>query len=873
MVYRPSQQVQSPANGVSDVKSPYLGSEPDHIMVFSAKDIVDVSVASLSTTDVQAKSSNGRFSGIRHIQQSVIRLTGPYVGTAEFRTDTDISGNFAARERTLKRWEPAAEPDVDLSLESSAGAAGWDQFEANERLFGATTNYDETFYTTRIDRSDPSYKRKEAEAARIAREIESSDTNNAHVREERSQVVTGGDTVDEEEKYSGVRRDEAAFPPLASGQPNKYTTPARRQQQAASAAQTQPSITATASTTGTTRQASQTENKQPAAADVEQRPGSSTKAATPVPSTPKRPGANNATGNVETEVLDHFRQFANSEKLKMQERRRNQASYDRNIKLNELLKFSRNFKLATPVPTDLVPILAKDRTKQEIIMQKSQKQADEKSPTPPSRVTTAGEQQQQQQQQQKLPPRGPQPSRHHEDGPPASIDTPPSIPPQQFDRQGFSRNRHPYAPPPGGPQGGGGHMQHHTPTHPGRGGVGTGMLSHRLTDNLQARKGSFVGPVPTPLDVRVSPAHSHSGVSSPSKTQTPTSSVSSKFNVRALEFRPNPAASTFTPGSSPMTRGLSTSSRAASPSMFFGPKKLLRATERPSIADQFNPIKRLKKEAEEETDKDYSFNGGIPPAYKTPPTWDVAPENEEKKYTQMFRQPVVVPSISPQVRTVSTPQFPAQFAYQFPQTGPSGMPPATAQGAPQFHPQQASGPLHFDDHRMQVSASQSQMFPSPRPQNSHMAYSSPMATPQTQLAAFAQPMPQFYMGQATPQPGQMRPYTGAPQFVNPQAMGAPMMVQQPSGGPYVNVPQGMSPYAPQMQMYSPSPAHAYPQHVPPPQPHSGYPSPSRAPIMMHQGSQPGQPPQPMFMSPVQHGQPMYSSPGHSTLRLFPSTDP
>lgn len=113
----------------------------------------------------------------------------------------------------------------------------------------------------------------------------------------------------------------------------------------------------------------------------------------------------------------------------------------------------------------------------------------------------------------------------------------------------------------------------------------------------------------------------------------------------------------------------------------------------------------------------------------------------------------------------------------------------------------------------------------------------------------------------------MRHYQGGPSFSGPQgSMGAPMMVQNPSNGPYMGVPQAMSPYTPQMQMYSPSPGHAYPQHAPPPQPHSGYPSPSRgAPMMMHQNSQSGQPPQPMmFMSPGQPGQPGFGAqPAHS----------
>jgi hypothetical protein len=285
----------------------------------------------------------------------------------------------------------------------------------------------------------------------------------------------------------------------------------------------------------------------------------------------------------------------------------------------------------------------------------------------------------------------------------------------------------------------------------------------------------------------------------------------------------------------------------------------------------------MKKEFTEQSAKDFAFNGGIPPAYRTLPTWEVAPINQDKTYADMFKPSVTAPSISPQARSASNPQIPHQhqLPYQVQQnnqTLPQTTNPAHAHH--HLHSQQhhQPGPPHFDDHhRMQVSASSSQMYPSPRLQPSHLAYQSPIG-PHAQLA-FGQPVP-FYVGQG-PQPSHIRHYPGGPQFISPQnGMGAPMMVQQPSGGPYIGIPQGMAaPYNPQMQMYSPGPGHAYPQHVQPqPQPHSGYPSPSqRAPIMMHQGSQQGQPPQSvMFMNPGQHGQPVYAAqqPGHSESYEF-----
>ncbi|PYI35789.1 hypothetical protein BP00DRAFT_442575 [Aspergillus indologenus CBS 114.80] len=123
-----------------------------------------------------------------------------------------------------------------------------------------------------------------------------------------------------------------------------------------------------------------------------------------------------------------------------------------------------------------------------------------------------------------------------------------------------------------------------------------------------------------------------------------------------MEFKPNPAANTFTPGtstiSSPFARGRS-ASRATSPSAFFGAKKPRPISERPSLNEQFNPIKRMKKESTGKSDKDYTFNGGIPPAYKPLPTWDVPAGNEEKTCLQMLKPPASVPAISPQNRSAS----------------------------------------------------------------------------------------------------------------------------------------------------------------------------------------------------------------------------
>ena len=112
-------------------------------------------------------------------------------------------------ERPLKRWVPdSSVEEIDLTLEKPAGAARWDQFAANEKLFGLTTDYDENIYTTKIDKSHPQYKERLAAAEKKAREIEQSATMTSHVAEERiMDSAAGDDTRDEEDKYVGGKPD------------------------------------------------------------------------------------------------------------------------------------------------------------------------------------------------------------------------------------------------------------------------------------------------------------------------------------------------------------------------------------------------------------------------------------------------------------------------------------------------------------------------------------------------------------------------------------------------------------------------------------------------------------------------------------------
>ncbi|KAI8348330.1 hypothetical protein B0O80DRAFT_182231 [Mortierella sp. GBAus27b] len=143
-----------------------------------------------------------------------------------FKTDTDISRPGELRERDLQKWAPEDHIAFE-SIEESVhnGRAGWDQFAANERLFGVTTDFDEEIYTTKLDRTGADFKAREQHAIQIANEIQQSVSNNVHMREERGLAVDDSG-LDEEDLYGAVVRDP---PPVVAS--NKYVAPALRRQQ------------------------------------------------------------------------------------------------------------------------------------------------------------------------------------------------------------------------------------------------------------------------------------------------------------------------------------------------------------------------------------------------------------------------------------------------------------------------------------------------------------------------------------------------------------------------------------------------------------------------------------------------------------------
>ncbi|CAK7564526.1 MAG: poly(A)-binding protein binding protein [Sporothrix epigloea] len=383
-----------------------------------------------------------------------------------FRTDTAISNSRTGGDRNLRRWVGDGPADLDGSLESASSSGGkWDQFAENERLFGLKTDYNENFYTTAIDRSHPQYSERLAKADRAAREIERSVPTTAHVAEERVMDCAGGEDQgggDEEDKYSGVRRQQD-FPPLSSSRGDaKYTPPARRAPAAHSTvvgAPVDPAIISAQIKGGYTRKQPQaatpatdetksistsssrppsaaavagphnkTPEPQPAARPAEadqqtsksikasfeqQKPAAASKpsnktttpaaspsafsmrssatqgrssispavkttvSATPASASKSSAAPNTVANNVEKALLKDFKDFASQERQHAEKARHNKIKADAQVKLQELRRFADSFKLSTPVPKDLISIIAKDPEKQRKIQEKALQNAEE----------------------------------------------------------------------------------------------------------------------------------------------------------------------------------------------------------------------------------------------------------------------------------------------------------------------------------------------------------------------------------------------------------------------------------------------------------------------------------------------------------------
>lgn len=575
------------------------------------------------------------------------------------------------------------------------------------------------------------------------------------------------------------------------------------------------------------------------------------------PATPAN-AAPSATSTVEADVLKEFKHFASQQRINAEKVRNSKARQDKETKLADLKKFASFFKLTTPVPNDLVSIIAKDPAKQKEIQEKAIKNAEEmaKKTETVKDINSPPKETQSKPGEQKAT--GPNDSRT------SRAPTAPQNPGgsngnrhqgsrQQYSQQQMYHGQQPYRNNRGGPQ----HpsmQQHQQP----------GNLAQRLrhVEHQRYSQAPAVQPHASAPDVRVPPTGPANGADSNFNRRASAVpvhlSAAKALNPNTQEFQPRASAAPFNPS------GLSASS---------SPRSAVNNTSDLSVATPQSPLIRRKTKAVDPKKcyilahvktfkppqgRNWDDNAGLRPSYDTLPTWRQLQDDEKAEstmhltYKEHFeRQPFSAPSMNTPNPQHAMPQIPHQHQLPFHlQQGAHnmGMRQSPHMGHMQMHNNQHGPgqhpPFGNDDHHRMIPSSSSQSFASPRITQTPMAYNgmgSPAHVP------YNQPV---FMPPGAPQMG-YRSFSNNQQYMSPQQGHQPMMMQPQ----FMHAPQGM----PQM-MYPGGP----PQFMPPSGPHqampgaNGYSSPGRpqAPMMVHQGSQQGQG---MYgMSPnVQYNQPAY----------------
>lgn len=571
--------------------------------------------------------------------------------------------------------------------------------------------------------------------------------------------------------------------------------------------------------------------------------------------------APNATATVERDVTNAFKGFAAQQRKTVENARVIKARNDKEVKLNDLKKFADSFKLHTPVPSDLVSIIAKDPAKQKEIQEKAKRNAEEAKAHPVETVKPV------------VPVTETKPAVRP---PPASHGTSPSTIPSrqnasarnngfthqgQYNSQSYRNDR-------------GSQSQQPTPAQQNRQPGNLGARLRNIEQNKQNTpshpQGHEVRLPPTGPSNNVDPNFSRrsSGV---------TSAQGARLNPNSNEFRPSPFAATFNPNGNPSTASSPRSALTAAPTPVARSllkRKPIPESDRPSLSAKFNALDYIKT-IKPIPEKNWNATGGLKPAYDTPPVWRTATAEDKAEstihltYTKLFElTPFPAQTMSPPHPSHAAPQVPHQHQLPF------HLQQNVHMGARQSNRQMNMGGQHGhgpnpsfnngDDHRMMPSHS-AQSFASPRMQNNvQMAFPSPMNQP-AQLAFNPNMMPYHPGG---PPPMAFRSISQNQQFMPQQAhMGQPIMMPNP--GPNFLPASGMPP-GPQM-IYPPGGQPPYMSQGnghPPAMPNvNGYPSPRSggAPMMMSQGSQQGhqQQQQAMFnmnpgMSPGPQFAPMYA---------------
>lgn len=262
-----------------------------------------------------------------------------------FRTDVEISGKkVPGRERELQAWvdSDATTTDADTfgGLNGNSNKS-WDQFAANEQLFGVKATFDENVYTTPLNRDAPDYKERERKANQIAKDIMGTATNNPHIAEERGHSVDDSG-INEEDKYGAVVRGAGAYVPPGARRGGPPVAPPAGKPEIPKVSVNGPDGTSVAP------------------ANVP----------SPVPA-----NATATPAKAPADAVPAFREFVSNEKQRLTQKRQALVKNEMDKRMAELVKFSQSFKLNKPIPDDLVPILAKDEDKQKAIRDKAEKDA------------------------------------------------------------------------------------------------------------------------------------------------------------------------------------------------------------------------------------------------------------------------------------------------------------------------------------------------------------------------------------------------------------------------------------------------------------------------------------------------------------------
>lgn len=560
-----------------------------------------------------------------------------------------------------------------------------------------------------------------------------------------------------------------------------------------------------------------------------------------------------ATSTVERDVLVSFKTFASNQRFMAEKVRTSKAKVDKEVKLTELKKFAESFKLSTPVPKDLISIIAKDPAKQKQIQEKAIQNAQEVAR---QKEAAAKEKEAAAAKEAQAKPAAEQPSTSTAAGAADARGSSRPTAPQHSGSATGIPGRHPggrsYNPQP--------HFQYNRnnrpPPHLAPQNQPTGSLAQRLRNVEQQKMQHTHLGQHTPPDVRLPPTGPANSVDpgfGRRISAVPPSYMGPKLNPNSHEFRPNAFAQPFNPavpsqGSSPRSSVNNMAEVPLPPPPAKG-QLIRRKTKSVDIKKCF--ILLHIETIQPPQGRNWDDNDGIKPSFDTLPTWRQLQEETEAPdstmhltYKEYFER---LPLSSAAVATPNPAPVMPQIAHQHQlpfhlQHGAQNMAPRQSPHMPpmQMHAGQHGHVPHVpfsgpEDHRMMHSNS-AQSFASPRMGQVPMAYPPAMNAP-AQMP-YGQPVMQPYVSPG-PQISQFRSFSHNPQFIpqQPHHMAAPMMVQPQ----FISGPNGMVAAGP---MYP----GAHPQFIPagavPPQPipgSNGFPSPGRAaaPMMVHQGSHQG----------------------------------